>query len=64
MGVRGPVPEIVPDTGQLRIKPVLVQAYADEWEAFQRRYGKGHVSARIRELVREDLARGSNTSND
>lgn len=58
MGARGPLPELIPDTDEPRIKPVLVQAYADEWERFQNKYGRGNVSARIRELVREDIERG------
>ena len=36
----------------------LVRVDEEEWKAFQKKYGKGRVSRRIRELVREDLERG------
>lgn len=40
------------------LKPRLVHVNDDDWREFQRRVGKGRVSARIRELVREDNERG------
>jgi hypothetical protein len=58
MGRRGPLAETIPDTDEPRIKPALVQVYRDEWEQFQDKHGRGNVSARIRELVREDIKRG------
>ena len=43
-----------------KLKPVLVNVDKQEWAIFQELYGRGNVSARIRELVREDIERGSN----
>lgn len=40
------------------LKSRLVHVHDDDWREFQKRYGRGRVSARIRELVREDLQRG------
>ena len=38
-------------------KPVLVYVDPDDWPVFQEVYEKGNVSARLRELVKEDLDR-------
>jgi len=46
------VDEEPPDT----VKRLVVVNRGD-WEEFQRQWGKGRVSARIRELVREDIER-------
>lgn len=40
------------------LKPRLVNVSDADWREFQRKYGRGQVSARIRELVREDIERG------
>lgn len=48
---------VIPGTSQRRLKRVLISTYSDEWLEFQKKYGKGQVSARLRELVREDLTR-------
>ena len=37
-------------------KPVLVHVQPDDWDVFQGIYEKGNLSARIRELVRKDIA--------
>lgn len=36
----------------------LVNVDREIWVKFQRKHGKGRVSARVRELVREDVERG------
>ncbi|MET0416525.1 MAG: hypothetical protein ABW022_10950 [Actinoplanes sp.] len=38
-------------------KSRLISVHDPDWELFQEVYGKGNVSARIRELVRKDLER-------
>ena len=38
-------------------KPVLVYVDRDDWPVFQEVYEKGKVSARLRELVKDDLDR-------
>lgn len=38
-------------------KSRLISVHDPDWELFQEIYGKGNVSARIRELVRADLER-------
>lgn len=48
----------VDDDEDLRIARKLITVHDPDWLKFQERYGKGQVSARIRELVREDLKRG------
>lgn len=45
-----PVDEDVPVLGV-----ALVNVHREDWRIFQEVYGKGNVSARIRELVRADL---------
>lgn len=40
-----------------QFKPVLVYVDPDDWPIFQEVYEKGNVSARLRELVRDDLNR-------
>lgn len=37
-------------------KPVLVHVQPEEWEAFTEIHEKGNLSARIRDLVRKDVA--------
>jgi len=58
MGARGPLPQVIPGTEERRVVPVLIHVYRDEWQAFQAKHGKGKISRRIRELVREDVERG------
>lgn len=36
-------------------KSRLISVHDPDWEIFQEIYGKGNVSARIRELVRADI---------
>jgi hypothetical protein len=50
--------EVEEDDAETVLKPRLVHVDDDDWREFQRRVGKGRVSARIRELVREDNERG------
>jgi hypothetical protein len=38
-------------------KPVLVHVQPDDWEAFTEIHEKGNLSARVRELVRQDVDR-------
>lgn len=45
------------DDEELILKSRLISVHDPDWVKFQEVYGKGHVSARIRELVRWDLER-------
>lgn len=38
-------------------KPVLVHVHPDDWEVFTEIYERGNLSARLRELVRNDIER-------
>lgn len=42
---------------ELELRHRLITVHDPDWVQFQELYGKGNVSARIRELVREDLER-------
>lgn len=42
---------------ELELKDRLITVHDPDWVLFQEIYGKGNVSARIRELVRADLER-------
>jgi hypothetical protein len=46
------------DEEEPKLKSRLVHVDDQDWREFQRKHGKGRVSARIRELVREDIERG------
>jgi hypothetical protein len=57
-GVMARTATVLREGEELVLKDRLITVHDPDWIKFQEKYGRGMVSARIRELVRRDLERG------